>query len=57
VTDPDILGAPAWFAPAEIEDLIARNEIKGELTAAAYRHWREYRSNGRLSADVVDIPN
>jgi ADP-ribose pyrophosphatase YjhB (NUDIX family) len=57
VNDPDIVAAPEWFSPAEIEDMIARNEVKGELTAAAYRHWREYRQNGALSADVVDIPN
>jgi ADP-ribose pyrophosphatase YjhB (NUDIX family) len=57
VNDPDILGTPAWFGPAEIEGLIDRNEIKGELTAAAYRHWREYRRSGAMSADVIDIPN
>jgi ADP-ribose pyrophosphatase YjhB (NUDIX family) len=57
VNDPDILGAPEWFAPAEIEELIERNEIKGELTAAAYRHWREYHQSGALTADIVDIPN
>ena len=57
VTDSDILGSPAWFAPAEIEDLISRNQVKGELTAAAFRHWQEYHKNGALTADVVDIPN
>jgi ADP-ribose pyrophosphatase YjhB (NUDIX family) len=57
VNDPDILGTPEWFAPAEIEGLIGRNEVKGELTAAAYRHWREFRRNGALTADIVDIPN
>ena len=57
VNDPDILGAPEWFAPAEVEGLIGRNEIKGELTAAAYRHWREFRRSGVLTADIVDIPN
>jgi hypothetical protein len=57
VNDADILGAPEWFPPAEIEELIARKEVKGELTAAAYRHWREYRESGALSADVIDIPN
>ena len=57
VNDPDILGAPEWFAPAEIEDLIDRNQVKGELTAAAFRHWREYRQSGERSADVIDIPN
>lgn len=57
VTDSDILGTPAWFAPAEIEDLIGRKEVKGELTAAAFRHWQAYHKSGALSADVVDIPN
>jgi len=57
VTDSDILGTPAWFAPAEIEDLIGRKQVKGELTAAAFRHWQEYHKSGALSADVVDIPN
>jgi ADP-ribose pyrophosphatase YjhB (NUDIX family) len=57
VNDPDILGDPAWFTPAEVDELIARSEVKGELTAAAFRHWREYRRTGLPSADVVDIPN
>jgi ADP-ribose pyrophosphatase YjhB (NUDIX family) len=57
VADSDILGAPEWFTPAQIEDMIARNEIKGELTAAAFRHWQAYRREGTVSADVVDIPN
>jgi ADP-ribose pyrophosphatase YjhB (NUDIX family) len=57
VADSDILGAPEWFTPAEIEGMIARNEIKGELTAAAFRHWQAYRRDGTVSADVVDIPN
>ena len=57
VNDADILGAPEWIPPGEIEQLIERHEVKGELTAAAYRHWREYRRNGAISADVIDIPN
>jgi hypothetical protein len=57
VADSDILGAPEWFTPAQIEGMIARNEIKGELTAAAFRHWQAYRREGTVSADVVDIPN
>ena len=57
VADPDILGAPEWFSPAQVEQLIANGEIKGELTAAAFRHWVEYRRSGGQSADVVDIPN
>jgi ADP-ribose pyrophosphatase YjhB (NUDIX family) len=57
INDPDILGAAEWFAPAEIEGLIGRNEVKGELTAAAYRHWREFRQSGALTADIVDTPN
>jgi ADP-ribose pyrophosphatase YjhB (NUDIX family) len=57
VNDADILGAPEWIPPAEVEALIERGEVKGELTAAAYRHWREFRRNGAISADVVDIPN
>ena len=57
VNDPDILGARSGSRRREIEDLIGRNEVKGELTAAAYRHWREYRQSGALSADVIDIPN
>jgi len=57
VTDSDILGSPAWFAPAEIEELITRKQVKGELTAAAFRHWQEYHRSGELTADVVDIPN
>ena len=31
--------------------------MKGELTAAAFRHWQEYRRDGAVSGDVVDIPN
>jgi ADP-ribose pyrophosphatase YjhB (NUDIX family) len=57
VTDSDILGSPAWFAPAEIEELITRKQVKGELTAAAFRHWQVYHRSGELTADVVDIPN
>jgi ADP-ribose pyrophosphatase YjhB (NUDIX family) len=57
VADSDILGAPEWFTPAEIEGLIARGEVKGELTATAYRHWQAYRRSGHTSADIVDIPN
>ena len=57
VNDSDILGAPQWFSPADIEMMIARNEVKGQLTATAFRHWQEYRRSGRLSADLVDIPN
>ena len=57
VADSDILGAPEWFRPAAVEGLIERGEIKGELTAAAYRHWQTFRRTGRASADVVDIPN
>src|SRR5919206_18293 len=36
VADSDILGQPEWFTPAEVEGLIERGEVKGELTAAAY---------------------
>ena len=57
VNDPDILGAPEWHSPGQIEELIARNEVKGYLTTAAFRHWQEYRQSSRISADVVDIPN
>ncbi|HSD01014.1 MAG TPA: NUDIX domain-containing protein [Gaiellales bacterium] len=57
VNDPDILGAPEWFAPERIDELIARTQVKGELTAAAFRHWRTYREGGEMSADIVDIPN
>ena len=57
VNDPDILGAPEWFTPEQIDDLIARTQVKGELTAAAFRHWRTYRQGGEMSADIVDIPN
>jgi ADP-ribose pyrophosphatase YjhB (NUDIX family) len=57
VNDPEILGDPEWFTPAEVERLIADGEVKGELTATAYRHWQAYRRNGRPSSDVVDIPN
>jgi hypothetical protein len=57
VNDPDILGAPEWHSPDQIEELIARNEVKGYLTTAAFRHWQEYRQSSRISADVVDIPN
>ena len=57
VNDPDILGAPEWFTPEQIDDLIARTQVKGELTAAAFRHWRTYRAGGEMSADIVDIPN
>jgi ADP-ribose pyrophosphatase YjhB (NUDIX family) len=57
VADADILGAPEWFSPAEVEELIARGELKGELTVAAFRHWQTYRRDGSLSADVIDTPN
>jgi ADP-ribose pyrophosphatase YjhB (NUDIX family) len=57
VNDPDILGAPEWFTPEEVEGMIARGEIKGQLTATAYQHWQEYRRSGAVTADVVDIPN
>ena len=57
VADSDILGAPQWFAPQLIEGMIERGEMKGELTAAAYRHWQAYRRDGTISADVIDIPN
>lgn len=57
INDPDILGAPEWFSPGHIEELIARGEVKGELTAAAFRHWQEYRRGDAISGDIVDIPN
>ena len=57
VSDPKILGDPAWFTPAQVEELIANGEVKGELTAAAYRHWQSYRRHGQASADIIDIPN
>ena len=57
VNDPDILGTPEWFTPGQIDEMIERGEVKGQLTATAYRHWQEYRRSGRLSADLVDIPN
>jgi ADP-ribose pyrophosphatase YjhB (NUDIX family) len=56
VNDPDILGAPEWFSPDRIDEMHAAGELKGELTAAALRHWREYRRTGALSSDVIDIP-
>jgi hypothetical protein len=37
--------------------MIAQNEVKGELTAAAFRHWQEFRRSGAVSGDVIDIPN
>jgi len=57
INDPDILGAPQWFSPAQIEELIARGEVKGELTAAAFRHWQAYRRADMIAGDIVDIPN
>jgi len=57
VNDPDILGAPEWFSPDRIDEMHAAGELKGELTATALRHWREYRRTGALSSDVIDIPN
>jgi len=57
INDPDILDAPRWLSPAQIEELIEGDEIKGELTAAAFRHWQSYRSHGGVSGDVIDIPN
>jgi ADP-ribose pyrophosphatase YjhB (NUDIX family) len=57
INDSDILGAPEWFSPSAIDGLIAEGQVKGELTASAFRHWQEYRQSGALSADVVDIPN
>jgi ADP-ribose pyrophosphatase YjhB (NUDIX family) len=57
VNDPDILAAPEWFSPDQVEQLIARGEVKGMLTTTAFRHWQEYRRSGRATADLVDIPN
>src|SRR6476619_2066808 len=57
INDSDILGAPQWFSPPDIEIMIAGNEVKGELTAAAFRHWQEFRRSGAVSGDVIDIPN
>jgi ADP-ribose pyrophosphatase YjhB (NUDIX family) len=57
VNDPDIRGAPEWFTPEAIDELIATRHVKGELTAAAFRHWRTYRTGGGLTAGIVDIPN
>jgi ADP-ribose pyrophosphatase YjhB (NUDIX family) len=57
VNDPDILGAPEWFTPEQIDGLIETTQVKGQLTAAAFRHWRTYREGGEMSADIVDIPN
>jgi ADP-ribose pyrophosphatase YjhB (NUDIX family) len=57
IIDSDILGAPEWFKPSDIEELIADDQVKGHLTASAFRHWQEYRRTGALTADVVDIPN
>jgi hypothetical protein len=37
--------------------LIEDGEVKGELTAAAFRHWQTYRRDGSVSGDVIDIPN
>jgi len=57
INDSDILGQPEWFSPAEIEALIGDQQVKGELTTTAFRHWQEYRRNGAVSGDVIDIPN
>ncbi|HYX84583.1 MAG TPA: NUDIX domain-containing protein [Gaiellales bacterium] len=57
VNDPDILGAPEWFSPDHVDELIQSGQVKGELTAAAFRHWRAFRRDGSVSADIVDIPN
>ena len=57
INDSDILAAPQWFSPGDIELMIAGNEVKGELTAAAFRHWQEFRRSGSVSGDVIDIPN
>jgi ADP-ribose pyrophosphatase YjhB (NUDIX family) len=57
INDPDILDAPRWFSPAQIEALIEGGEVKGELTSAAFRHWQSYRQHGGVSGDVIDIPN
>ena len=40
-----------------IADAAAGREVKGELTAAAFRHWQTYRRDGSVSGDVIDIPN
>ena len=57
VADPDILGSPEWFTPAEVEGLIATGQVKGELTTSAFRHWQAYHRGEPLQADVIDIPN
>jgi ADP-ribose pyrophosphatase YjhB (NUDIX family) len=57
INDSDILGAPEWFSPAQVEGLIVGGEVKGQLTVSAFRQWQYYRETGQCSADVVDIPN
>jgi len=57
INDSDILGAPEWFSPTAIEAMIEDQQVKGELTAAAFRHWQEYRRHAVVSGDVIDIPN
>jgi ADP-ribose pyrophosphatase YjhB (NUDIX family) len=57
INDSDILGTPEWFSPSAIDALITDGQVKGELTASAFRHWQAYRHSGALSADVIDIPN
>ena len=57
INDSDILGAPEWFKPTDIEAMIADQQVKGELTAAAFRHWQEFRRTGSMTSDVIDIPN
>jgi ADP-ribose pyrophosphatase YjhB (NUDIX family) len=57
VNDPDILGAPEWFTPEAIDELIGSGQVKGELTAAAFRHWRSFHAGSGICADIVDIPN
>ena len=57
VNDPDIVAAPEWFTPDEVDALISRGEVKGRLTESAFRHWQEFRASGRLSCDLVDVPN
>jgi ADP-ribose pyrophosphatase YjhB (NUDIX family) len=57
INDSDILGAPEWFSPTAIEAMIEDQQVKGELTAAAFRHWQEYRRSSVVSGDVIDIPN
>ena len=57
VNDPDIVAAPEWFTARRGGGADQPWRGQGRLTESAFRHWQEFRASGRLSCDLVDVPN